>query len=63
MQAEFDALESKLSQLLERYQATREESVRLRQQVVALESANKQLNERLLEARKRLESLLDKVPD
>jgi predicted nucleic acid-binding Zn-ribbon protein len=63
MQAELDALESKLTQVLERYQATSEEGVRLRQQVVVLENANKQLNERLLEARRRLESLLDKVPD
>ena len=63
MQAELDALESKLSQILERYQGMGKENLRLRQQVVALENANKQLSERLSEARTRMESLLNKIPD
>jgi predicted nucleic acid-binding Zn-ribbon protein len=63
MQAELDALESKLAQILERYQSLREENLRLRQQAVAMENANKQLSERLGEARSRMESLLTKIPD
>jgi len=58
MQAELDALESKIAQILERYQGMREENVRLRQQLVAMENSNKQLTERLGEARTRIESLL-----
>ncbi|MFN3593585.1 MAG: hypothetical protein ACK4TK_02735 [Thiobacillaceae bacterium] len=58
-----NALEDKLNQLLERWQATREENLRLRQQVVALENDNKLLNERLAEARTRLAALYDKIPD
>ncbi|MDO9226100.1 MAG: hypothetical protein Q7W53_08770 [Pseudomonadota bacterium] len=63
MQAELDALESKLAQILERYQSTRAENLRLRQQVVALENANKQLSERLGAARDRTEALLNTIPD
>lgn len=63
MQAELDALESKLAQVLERFQAMRGENLKLRQQVVALENANKQLSERLEEARGRMETLFNKLPD
>lgn len=63
MQAELDALESKLAQILERYQGMREENLQLRQQVVALENSNKQLSDRLSEARSRMEALLNKIPD
>ncbi|HNA29960.1 MAG TPA: hypothetical protein PLL19_06670 [Thiobacillaceae bacterium] len=63
MQAELDTLESKLTQMLERYQTMREENLKLRQQVVTLESANKQLTDRLDEARQRMETLLNRIPD
>jgi cell division protein ZapB len=63
MQAELDTLESKLAQMLERYQAMRAETLKLRQQVVVLESGNKQLADRLDEARARMEALLNKIPD
>jgi len=63
MQAELDALESRLAQMLERYQAMRGENLKLRQQVVSLENANKRLGERLDEARNRMESLYNKLPD
>lgn len=63
MQAELDALENKLAQILERYQSMREENLRLRQQLVAMENANKQLSDRLAEGRSRMESLLNKIPD
>lgn len=63
MQAELDTLESKLAQMLERYQNMREETLKLRQQVVALESNNKLLADRLEEARVRMETLFNKIPD
>ena len=63
MQAELDTLESKLAQMLERYQSMREETLKLRQQVVSLESSNKLLSDRLAEARSRMETLLNKIPD
>lgn len=63
MQAELDTLESKLAQMLERYQSMREETLKLRQQVVSLESNNKLLSDRLAEARSRMEALLNKIPD
>lgn len=63
MQAELDTLESKLAQMLERYQAMREETLKLRQQMVTLENSNRQLNDRLEEARQRMESLLNRIPD
>ncbi|NTV96206.1 MAG: hypothetical protein HGA75_12455 [Thiobacillus sp.] len=58
-----DALEIKLAQLLERHQAMRAENIRLRQQMVTMENANKLLTERLAEVRGRMESLFNKLPD
>ncbi len=63
MQAELDALEGRITQLLERFQALRLENLKLRQQVVSLESDNKKLRERLDEAGARLESLYNRLPD
>jgi cell division protein ZapB len=63
MHAELDALETKLALMLERYQSMRDETLKLRQQVVALESGNKQLSDKLEEARGRLEALFNKIPD
>lgn len=63
MQADLDALEAKIAQMLERYAALRNENIKLRQQVVNLENANKRLNDRLVAARSRVESLYDKLPE
>jgi hypothetical protein len=63
MQAELDALETKLALMLERYQSMRDETLKLRQQAVALESHNKQLSDKLEEARIRTEALYNKIPD
>jgi predicted nuclease with TOPRIM domain len=60
---ELDTLEAKLALLLERYQSMRAENSHLRQEVVAMENANKLLTERLAEVRGRMESLFDKLPD
>lgn len=63
MLEQLDDLEGKLSLLLERWQALRQENLRLRQQVVALENDNKLLTERLAEARQRVENLYNRLPD
>jgi hypothetical protein len=63
MQAELDALETKLALMLERYQSMCDETLRLRQQVISLESANKQLSDKLEAARVRAEALYNKIPD
>ncbi len=63
MLEQLDDLEGKLSLLLERWQAIRQENLRLRQQVVALENDNKLLTERLAEAAARVQALYDKLPD
>jgi len=58
-----DDLESKIAQILERHQAVRQENLRLRQQVIMLENTNKLLSERLAEARGRMETLFNQLPD
>ena len=63
MQAELDALETKLALMLERYQAMRDETMKLRQHAVALENNNKHLNEKLEAALARVEALFNKIPD
>ncbi len=63
MLEQLDTLNAKLAQLLERYQALRNDNQRLRQQVLALESSNKAMNERLDGARERMEALYNKIPD
>jgi hypothetical protein len=63
MQAELDALETKLALMLERYQSMCDETLKLRQQVISLESHNKNLNDKLEHARIRAEALLAKIPD
>jgi phage shock protein A len=63
MQAELDALETKLALMLERYQSMCDETLRLRQQVIALETSNKQLNDKLEAARARAEALYNQIPD
>ncbi len=63
MQADLDALETKLALMLERYYSMRNETLKLRQQVVALESSNKHLSDKLETAVARAESLYSKIPD
>jgi regulator of replication initiation timing len=63
MLEEMDALETKLAQLIERHQNMRAENLRLRQQLAAMENANRALSDRLAEARRRLEGLFDRLPD
>lgn len=63
MLEELDSLEAKVAQLVVRYQAMHDENLRLRQQMLAMENANKQLTDRLAEARGRVESLFNRLPN
>jgi cell division septum initiation protein DivIVA len=63
MLEELDTLEAKILQLLEHHRALREENMRLRQQAVAMENANKLLSDRLAEARGRMENLFNRLPE
>ena len=63
MHAELDTLEAKIRQVAELCQALRRDNHALRQQLVASQQDNKQLNARLDEAKTRLNSLLDSLPE
>ncbi len=63
MEIELNALESKIRQLAQLCQNLRTENQKLRQQVAALGGDNKVLSERMIYARTRMESLLEKIPE
>jgi len=63
MEAELDTLEAKLNQLVQLCHRLRTDNSELRQQLVATQSQNKQLMEKIEGARQRLEGLLSRIPD
>jgi cell division protein ZapB len=63
MEAELDVLEAKLTQLVQLCHRLRTDNSDLRQQLVASQSQNKQLMEKIEGARARLEGLLSRIPD
>lgn len=63
MDNELNTLESKLCQLLDLCKNLRAENQKLRQQVAIANDQNKQLSERVGYARKRMETLLEKIPE
>jgi cell division protein ZapB len=63
MEAELDTLEAKLNQLLQLCHHLRKDNSELRQQLLATQSQNKQLMEKIEGARQRLEGLLSRIPD
>ena len=63
MDSELKSLEQKISQLVGFCQRLREENHVLRQQVVQEQNQNKHLNDKLLGAKQRLQSLLDQIPE
>jgi cell division protein ZapB len=63
MEIELNSLESKIRQLAQLCQNLRAENQKLRQQVAALGGDNKVLSERMIYARTRMESLLQKIPE
>lgn len=62
MESKINSLETKLRLLLELCQNLRAENQKLRQQIVVANDHNKQLSERVIYARTRMESLLTKIP-
>jgi cell division protein ZapB len=63
MQAELDTLEAKIRQVADLCQSLRRENVSLRQQLLAAQQENKQMNTRLDAAKTRLQALLDQLPE
>jgi cell division protein ZapB len=63
MEAEFDALEERLAQLVRRLEALRDENRELRQQVAQRTDENARIAEKLGAARSRIEALLKQIPE
>jgi len=62
MQAEFDALEHKLNQLVQLSTRLRAENHKLRQELVTALSYGKQCDDKVSSAQSRLERLLESLP-
>lgn len=63
MEAELKTLEDKVSQLVALCQQLREENIHLRQQLASAQNSTKEMNDKLTNARTRLESLLARIPE
>ena len=63
MDADFDALDDKLAQLVRRLEALREENRELRQQLAQRTDENARLGEKLGAAKSRIEALLKQIPE
>jgi cell division protein ZapB len=63
MDPELDALEEKLTQLVQRLETLREENRELRQQVATRTDENSRLGEKLSAAKSRIEALLKQIPE
>jgi len=61
--AEFNALESKVAQFVGLCERLRAENHDLRQQLASAKNDAKRLNERIEGAKQKLESLLSRIPD
>lgn len=63
MEAELKSLEQKINQFVEVCQRLRTENQQLRQQLAAALDENKHLDDKISNATKRLENLLDQIPE
>lgn len=63
MESDLSALEQKLAQLVERFEALREDNRELRQQLAARADENVRLAEKLAAAKTRIEALLKLIPE
>jgi cell division protein ZapB len=63
MDSELDGLEEKLTQLVRRLEALREENRELRQQLANRTDENARLGEKLGAAKSRIEALLKQIPE
>ena len=63
MDAELKSLEDKINQFVALCQRLRAENHQLRQQLASIQNENKQLSEKIGDARIRLETLLAQIPE
>ncbi|MEK7875069.1 MAG: hypothetical protein AAB325_02655 [Pseudomonadota bacterium] len=63
MDAELKSLESKINQFVALCQRLRTDNHQLRQQLAAIQNENKQLLEKVADAKTRLETLLAQIPE
>jgi cell division protein ZapB len=63
MDAELRSLEDKINQFVSLCQRLRAENHDLRQQLVTAQNDNKLLNEKIVDAKTRLETLLAQIPE
>ncbi|MBI4937126.1 MAG: hypothetical protein HY846_02735 [Nitrosomonadales bacterium] len=63
MKIELDALEGKLEQLVQLSQRLRAENRQLRQELATALSQSRQMNDKMENARQRLENLLAQLPE
>ena len=63
MEAELKSLEDKINQFVALCQRLRADNHQLRQQLASVQSENKQLSDKVGDARVRLESLLTQIPE
>jgi cell division protein ZapB len=63
MDSDFDALEERLTQLVQRLEALRGENRELRQQIAQRADENARLGEKLGAAKSRIEALLKQIPE
>jgi cell division protein ZapB len=63
MDAELKSLEDKINQFVTLCQRLRVDNHQLRQQLASAQNENKQLAEKIGDAKKRLESLLTQIPE
>lgn len=63
METELKSLERKMLRLINSYQNTRLENIKLRQQLIDSQEKNEELAEKIHIAANRLETLLTKIPD
>ena len=63
MDSDFDVLEERLAQLVQRLEALRAENRELRQQLAQRTDENARLTEKLAAAKTRIEALLKQIPE
>ncbi|MSQ58837.1 MAG: hypothetical protein EXR36_04130 [Betaproteobacteria bacterium] len=63
MESEITNLEGKINQLVQLCQRLRHDNNDLRQQLAASQSDNKQLSEKISNAKERLETILSRIPE
>ena len=63
MEAEFTALNEKINQLIELSRRLRSENTALRQQIAKVGSENKNLAEKIIGAKSKLEIFLNQIPE